>query len=564
MAVALAVACSLAVRPARPASNLFFGFTDDSPMSAGSRATTPALALGARGFAFSLPWLPGKNALSGAETTGLARAITAAQGARVILVVRTEGATTPLSDNAQQQFCSYARSAVKSFPSVNDIVVGNEANAPFFWRPQYNPDGSSAAPAAYEALLARCYDVLHAFRPGINVAAPATSPHGNDNPNAADNVSHSPTRFIQGVAAAYRGSGRTLRIFDTVVHHPYGTVNGERPYEMHPGPSFIGEGDWNKLVATYAAAFAGTPQAVPGRCLAPGPCVPLWYLESGFQTRARPGVFYHGFENVPTVPDISAGEPTSPSPLATSTAPDQATQLRYALGLAYCQPYVEAIFNFLIRDDSNLLGYQSGILWPDWRPKGSYGPLATVVAQLNARTLSCAAPTAPTSAAAHLLDEPTRISLSWGASSSAIGVSTYRVYRNGALLSTTTGLSYVDSSLASYTGYRYVVRGYDAAGQTGDASEPVAISTATTTTNAAPHRTCQLVRVKTRAFRVRVVRGFVSCNVARRTMRAFIIKHKSPSRWRCARPHGPASWSAACAQGRRKHPRVIVRAFRVH
>ena len=363
-------------------------------MGAGSKATAPALALGARGFAFSLVWLPGKTAPSGAEATGLARAITAAQGARVILVVRTAGASPPLSDSAQQQFCNYARNAVKSFPSVNDVVVGNEPNAPYFWRPQFNANGSSAAPAAYEALLARCYDVLHAFRPGINVAAPGTSPHGNDNPNAADNISHSPTRFIQGVAAAYRSSGRTQRIFDTVVHHPYGTVNGERPYEMHAGPSFIGEGDWNKLVGTYVAAFAGTPQAVPGRCLAPGPCVPLWYLESGFQTQARPGLSYHGFENVPTVPDISGGEAASPSPLATSTAPDQATQLRYALGLAYCQPYVEAIFNFLIRDDSNLLGYQSGVLWSDWRPKGSYGPLATVVAQLNARSLSCAAPTA--------------------------------------------------------------------------------------------------------------------------------------------------------------------------
>jgi len=56
----------------------------------------------------------------------------------------------------------------------------------------------------------------------------------------------------------------------------------------------------------------------------------------------------------------------------------------------------------------------------------------------------------------------------------------------------------------------------------------------------------------------------VSCDVARRTMRAFISKRHSPKRWRCARPHGPASWTAACAQGRRKYPRVIVRAFRVH
>jgi hypothetical protein len=104
------------------------------------------------------------------------------------------------------------------------------------------------------------YDVLHGFRAGINVAAPATSPHGNDNPFAMDNISHSPTTFIQGMAAAYKASGRTQRIFDTVVHHPYGDNNAERPYEMHPGPYFIGAGGWNKLVATYQQARA--PQAV--------------------------------------------------------------------------------------------------------------------------------------------------------------------------------------------------------------------------------------------------------------------------------------------------------------
>jgi hypothetical protein len=562
--VTLAVTCSFGVRAAQPNSNLLFGFTDNSPLTTGSRATGPALALGARGFAYFLLWLPGRSTLNQAETSGLARAIGASQGARVILVVRTAGASTPLGNVAQDQFCSYARSAVKSFPTVNDVVVGNEANAPFFWRPQYNADGSSAAPAAYEALLARCYDVLHAFRPGINVAAPGTSPHGNDNPNAVSNISHSPTRFIRGMAAAYRASGRTQRIFDTVVHHPYGETNEERPYAMHPGPYFIGEGDWNKLVATYKDAFAGTPQAVPGRCLPPGPCVPLWYLEAGFQTRPRPAPSpYFGIENVLTIPDISAGEPASPSPLATSPAPDQATQLRYALRLAYCQPYVEAVFNFLIRDDSNLVGYQSGVLWADWRPKGSYGALAGVVSEVNAGSVSCAAPSAPTSAAAQLLDVPSRVSLRWRASSSAIGVSGYRVIRNGVALGTTDGLSYVDSDLASHTSYSYVVRGYDAAGQTGDASAAIVVSTSSVGSTVVRNQACGPVHVRTRAFRVRIVRGKVSCGTARRAIRAFIARHRSPKRWRCVRARGHASWTVACTQGRRRNPRVIVRAIRM-
>ena len=380
---ALAVATSCVGGSVAQASpNLLFGFTDNAPFAAGTQATGPALALGARGFAYMLVWSHGKTYPTQDEARGLTRAIVASAGARVVLVVRTNGSDTPLTDVARQDFCAYALNTVKRFPTINDVVIGNEANAPYFWRPQYNPDGSSASPGAYETLLARCYDVLHGFRAGIDVAAPGTSPHGNDNPYAKDNISHSPISFIEGIGAAYRKSGRTRRIFDTVVHHPYGDNNAERPFAMHPGPYFVGEGDWNKLVATYQEAFAGTPQAVPGRCLPPGPCVPIWYLEAGFQTLPRPGAYF-GPENVLTIPDVS-GLADSPTPLVTSPAPDQATQLRYALRLAYCQPYVEAVFNFLIKDDANLLGYQSGILWADWRPKGSYAALGSVVSQLAA------------------------------------------------------------------------------------------------------------------------------------------------------------------------------------
>lgn len=189
------------------------------------------------------------------------------------------------------------------------------------------------------------------------MAAPATSPHGNDNPFAKGNISHSPTTFVQGMAAAYKASGRMQRIFDTVVHHPYGDNNAEWPYEMHPGPYFVGEGDWNKLVATYQQAFAGTPQAVPGRCLPSGPCVPIWYLEAGFQTRPRAGIDH--LLQPGERPDDSrrqlrrAGISRAACDERRSRSGDAAS---LGARLAYCQPYVEAVFNFLIRDDPNLLG----------------------------------------------------------------------------------------------------------------------------------------------------------------------------------------------------------------
>src|SRR4051794_32850572 len=340
LCAAAAISCALAPS-AWSAPRMLFGFMDNAPMDVGLKATAPAGALGARGYAFTLTWRPGRVGLTMQDAQGLSTALAAVArtrhpavrakhgkkprpkpsttGGRVIVIVQTFGSGTPADAAARNDFCTYARSVIVSFPSIKDIVIGNEANDTFFWRPQYNPDGSSAAPAAYEALLARCYDVLHAFRPGINVGAPGTSPAGNDNPGAYSNISHSPTTFIRNLATAYRASNRSRPIFDTVVHHPYGLMSAERPYLMHPTPNAISEGDWNRLVSTYRESFAHTAQSVPGRCLRRGHCASIWYLESGFQTTPRPGApLYYGLENVGTIPDVARLQTAGP---ATATAP---------------------------------------------------------------------------------------------------------------------------------------------------------------------------------------------------------------------------------------------------
>src|SRR3954462_1757211 len=494
LCAAATISCALAP-PVWSAPRMLFGFMDNAPMDIGLKGTAPAGALGARGYAFTLTWRPGRVGLTMQDAQGLSTALAAVArtrhpavrakhgkkprpkpsttGGRVIVIVQTFGSGTPVDAAARNDFCTYARSVIVSFPSIKDIVIGNEANDTFFWRPQYNPDGSSAAPAAYEALLARCYDVLHAFRPTINVGAPGTSPAGNDNPGAYSNISHSPTTFIRDMAAAYRASGRTRPIFDTVVHHPYGVISAERPYMAHADTRWISEGDWYRLVRLYKTAFANTSQSVPGRCLRRGHCASIWYLETGFQTTTRPGAsLYYNFENVNTIPDLARLQNAGSSP-ATTPAPDQATQIRYALRLAYCQPYVGAIFNFLIRDDPNLLGYQSGVLWADWTPKASFSAVKRVVANVNSGHVSCKRPRAPKAAAA--LSAPGKVSLSWKAASSPIGVSGYSVYRNGRLLGTTPGLRYDDTRVVSGRKYSYRVRAYDAAGKRSSPSRRAAI-----------------------------------------------------------------------------------------
>jgi len=472
------VACATASF-ARAGSSLFFGFSDDGPKWTGAAATAPGRTAGAAAFRVTLRWVPGESNLTAQDATDLANAVSGMSDLRLVLAVYGSAMSAPQDETARTQFCTFARNAVARFPSINDVVIWNEPNLSFFWRPQFNPDGASAAPAAYEALLARCWDLLHAFRPGINVVGPATSPRGNDNPNAISNISHSPVNFIKQLGLAFRRSGRTKPLFDTVGQHVYQNSFRERPFLIHTVGTVIAEGDWNKLVQTLEEAFAGTAQPVPG----PGcdvTCMPIWYLESGFQTTVPPeqAGSYTGTENIVPIPDFAGGESEFPdaSPLPTSPAPDQATQLRYAVRLAYCQPYVGAIFNFLLRDESDLGGWQSGVLWADGTTKGSFGSLASVVTDANNGTISCAAPTAPSGLAAESSGDPARVNLSWGPGASQIGVSGYEIVRDGVSIGQTTGLTYTDPTAAPGTTYSYSVRGYDAAGGIGDLSAAVSVS----------------------------------------------------------------------------------------
>jgi hypothetical protein len=480
--VVLAVCAALgATTSARAGSGFFFGFSDDGPKWGGASAAAPGRTVGASAFRVTVRWIPGESDLNTQDVADLGNAVSGTSGLRLVVAVYGSPTSAPQTDEARTQFCTFARNAVARFPLINDVVIWNEPNLSSFWRPQFNPDNSSAAPAAYEALLARCWEVLHAFRPTINVIAPATSPRGNDNPQAVSNISHSPVNFIKQMGAAYRASGRDARLFDTVGQHVYQNSFRERPFLIHTAGTSISEGDWNKLVQTLHVAFDGTAQPVPGPGCDIG-CVRIWYLESGFQTAipAAEAGFYSGTENVVPIPDFAGGEAEFPnvSPLSTSPAPDQATQLRYAVRLAYCQPYVGAIFNFLLRDEADLGGWQSGVLWADGTQKGSFAPLASVVGDASGGDISCAPPTVPTGLAAAVSGDPAQVTLTWGASASEIGVSGYEILRDGISIGRTTGLTYTDAIDSPGATYSYTVRGYDAAGGTGDLSAAATVSLA--------------------------------------------------------------------------------------
>jgi chitodextrinase len=383
------------------------------------------------------------------------------------------------------------RTVLTRYPAIRDVVIWNEPNKSFFWSPQVDTAGAPVAAARYTALLARCYDVLHAAFPDVNVIGLALSSTGNDNSGSA-----SPGQFIRDVGTAYRASGRTAPLMDTIAHHPYGQDAAERPWRKHIGSKTIALGDWNKLMWNLHQAFDGTGQPLPGEG-----STRLWYTEWGVQSRVpeAKAAAYHGTENVLTVADDAGGEPATLRPPETSPAPDLRTQVLDSVRLAACQPHVGAYFNFLLADEPRLAGWQSGALWADLAPKASAEFFRQAFAEAAAGTVDCAAlkggppsadylpPSAPAVASAAGAVEPLRVELSWSAAADETGVTTYRVYRDGSHVGTTNGeTTWTNLSVQPETMYSYVVRALDAAGNLGNASPAAVVTTPETVPPAAP------------------------------------------------------------------------------
>ncbi len=380
-----AAVAALLCPTARAGPGLLVGVSDDSMKwsPAAGRLTRHHLhRLGIGAIRVTLRWSPGQTVPRDKTVVALRRAVQTSRGMRLVLAVYSRADRAPRTPRLRARYCGFIVRLLRRAPAVRDVVIWNEPNSSTFWRPQFDSAGFSASAPAYERLLARCWDDLHRARPAINVIA-ASAPRGGDDPFAA-RPSQSPVEFYTALAQAYRESGRDRPIFDTIGHNPYPNTSAEPPWTTHAGGT-IGEGDYDKLVSVLTDGFAGTAQPIPGEGLV------IWYMEDGFQTRVGRGAAsaYTGSENDPWALD-----PVSPGPrglAARAGRVDQATQLANALRLAYCQPYVDAFFNFLLTDERRLSGWQSGLLWSNWRPKPSYSAFKRAVTEVERGTVDCAA-----------------------------------------------------------------------------------------------------------------------------------------------------------------------------
>jgi hypothetical protein len=298
-------------------------------------------------------WAPGETEPSDTEAAVIKNAADAARlsGIELVVAVYHRGSrTTPLTEEHRAEFAQFAAAVARANPSLRHFVIGNEPNLNGFWMPQFNEDGTSASPAAYLPLLAETYDALKDVSPRIVVAGVALSPRGGDNPALARHT-HSPTRFLRELGAAYKASERTRPIMDQLAIHPYGTNSSQAPQDqVHPRTTTIAIGDYEKLVALLAEAFDGTPQ--------PGATLPILYSEYGIESLipASKADLYTG------------AEPTTTRPVPEAT---QGAYYRQAIGMAFCQPNVVGILLFHVADEPGLPQWQSGVYYVDGTPKTS-------------------------------------------------------------------------------------------------------------------------------------------------------------------------------------------------
>ena len=304
--------------------------------------------LGVGAVRVTVTWSPGESFPTGTDRTELQRAANAGRSIRLVLAVTGPADEAPLDEPSRASYCGFIANILGRYPWIHDVAIWTEPNSKRFWQPVHD------APAAYEALLATCWDTLHAAAPGVNVIA-TSAPHAR------------PGDWYRALGKAYRASARTAPIFDTVGHNAYPDTSAEPPGAHHARHS-IDEGDLARLVKALHTAFAGTGQPLPGEH-----GVTIWYLEDGFQT-------------TPGVPGLYAGVETERKPVSEA---EQASQLTAAVELAYCQPAVGAFFNFELRDDAALDGWQSGLLRPDWTAKPAFAAYRQVLQAAGDGTIAC-------------------------------------------------------------------------------------------------------------------------------------------------------------------------------
>jgi putative glycosyl hydrolase len=219
---------------------------------------------------------------------------------------------------------TYMGSDGRLLPAVKDWLAWNEPNNPVFLTPQWRKTATGyrvQSAVDYAKICNGIYNGVHAtLAPGERVGCGVTAPRGNNNPSSA-RPSVSPLAFLRAVKQA------GLLTFDAWAHHPY-----------YAGPT------------DQPTTVPVTTKGAPATAVTLGNIGDLIRLVTQLYGNKRIWITEYGYQTNP--PDVLYGVSYA----------KQAAYLTQAFAIARANPRIDMMLWFLLRDDPNLNGWQSGLL----------------------------------------------------------------------------------------------------------------------------------------------------------------------------------------------------------
>jgi len=213
-------------------------------------------------------------------------------------------------------------------PVVNMWTAWNEPNNPNWLTPQYKRvagkwviqsaiDYAKICNAVYSGVHGVLISPLKGYVQGEQVACGVTGPKGNDAPGTS-RASVDPLSFL----AAAKKAG--MKTFDVYAHHPYADAGNE-------APAYVPTGKFKRRVQL---GNIGTLMTELTKLYGPKH---LWITEYGYQTNP---------------PDTT---------IFGTTWAKQALYMKQAYAIARANPRIDMMLWFLVRDEPNISGWQSGL-----------------------------------------------------------------------------------------------------------------------------------------------------------------------------------------------------------
>ena len=203
-------------------------------------------------------------------------------------------------------------------PAVRHWLAWNEPNYSLGLLPQYRRvRGRWVIQSAldYAKICNAIYEGVHAtLLEGEKVACGATGPRGNNNPRAGQEAKISPLAFLRALKKA------GVKRFDAYAHHPYSGL--DTPAMAPRSRMAVTLGNIDALSKELTRLYG------PKR---------IWITEYGYQT-------------------------SPPDPFLGVSWARQASYLRQAFALARRHPRIDMMLWFLVRDEPQLSGWQSGLI----------------------------------------------------------------------------------------------------------------------------------------------------------------------------------------------------------